>query len=94
MRFRRLILTDPIPEIQAPASNRVPIQPAERAIPVLSTDGVTTYPVRVLPDGSLVCPCRGYGYRQACRHATEARGVLEEESRARSENTGVEACPR
>jgi hypothetical protein len=96
MRFRRLILTEPVPETipDPPASHRVAVQAPERTIGVLSSDGVTVYPVTVMPDGRCVCRCRGYGYRQACRHSAEAREILEAESVARSENAGVEAGPR
>ncbi len=75
MRFRYSVPESP----PATASVRVPLKPAERVIPILSSDGKKTYPVRKMPDGRLICPCEGFGYRQACRHAREARELLESE---------------
>lgn len=34
------------------------------------------YPLRRLPDGTLECRCRGYGYRSVCSHQGRIRGWL------------------
>jgi hypothetical protein len=43
-------------------------------VPVLSSDGETWYEVKVYADGRAVCDprCKGYRYRQDCRHLAEA----------------------
>ena len=68
----RLVVPDP-----DPSSARIPVaQPQPRIIPIKSASGPGTHLVRVTPDGRLICPCRGFGYRQTCRHVGEARLVM------------------
>lgn len=57
---------------------RVPIAPASVVRPDLpayvdvpSSSGPGTYRVRRMPDNSLVCPCRGFEYREDCKHVRQ-----------------------
>lgn len=42
-------------------------------VSVLSSSGTRFYSVAQLPDGRWICPCKGFEYRQACKHVTRAQ---------------------
>jgi hypothetical protein len=53
-------------------------RPAAFCIPVVSSDGVTVYNVRMLPSGGMSCPCPDYWYRRGpagedCKHIALVR---------------------
>lgn len=54
------------------AGGRVPIADG-KIYAIKSSDGRSHYDVHRLPDGRWTCPCKGFGYREDCRHVREAQ---------------------
>jgi hypothetical protein len=52
--------------------SRTPVHTFEE----LSSDGVTIYRLKLYADGTLVCPCKGYSYKQRCRHWGKVRSTF------------------
>lgn len=61
------------PPVLAPPPSGGRVQVAGTVWEILSSDGRTRYPVRRLPDGRWTCPCKGFGYRDDCRHVAKAQ---------------------
>ena len=50
-----------------------------RTVKVKSSDGVTTYLVKLMAGGLWTCTCPGFGYLRTCRHIRAVRARLTED---------------
>jgi hypothetical protein len=59
------------------AGGRVPLEPGHHShlycTRIKSSDKRTWYDTCQLGDGRWTCPCRGFGYREDCRHVREGQ---------------------
>jgi hypothetical protein len=64
-----------------PSGGRVPLSSyTEKVYAIASSNGRDAYLVKRLPDGRWYCPCKGFEYRDDCRHVSKAQ-ILEAQER-------------